>query len=85
VCYCTGRVYSDGGGDTAAPRASDSRTTTGRQLSRSGHLAFDDVITSVCDVTTSAAARRRQAGRRRTSLVLAAADYSMFIVLSVSM
>ena len=60
MCVYTGRVHADGGGATAAPRASDRRTTAGRQVSRHDVIHLADVIDR--DVTTPAAARRRQAG-----------------------
>ena len=72
-CY-SGRVYSDGGSDTAATRESRSRITAGRQLRRPDDVIVRDVITHADDVTTPAAARRRQTGRRRTSRVVTAAN-----------
>ena len=69
-----GRVHADGRSDTTAPRASDRRSTAGRQLGRDDDVVVADVIAVGGDVTTSAAARRRQARRRRTGYVAAPAN-----------
>ena len=79
TCLSAGRIHADGDRGTTAPRASDRRTTAGRQIGRHDVVDVADVIVLDGDVTTSAAARRRQAGRCRTSRVAAAANYRMLV------